>query len=158
MITVRPATEDDAGRLLEWANDPVTRAAGFNPSPIDEVTHGHWLQERLASSASRLFIGLEGDRPVGMVRLEARGDVSGRVEVGISVAPDARERGVGRALLEAGMTAGVADPDLRVAVFVARVRTDNDASRALFAGAGFEPAGSDEAAGVPYLVYEYPVG
>ncbi len=158
MITVRRATPDDAERLLAWANDAVTRAAGFHPSPIDAATHERWLGERLASPLSRLFIGLDGDRPVGQLRLEADPDAEGRVEVGIAVAPDARGRGVGRALLEAGLTAGMDDPDLPVAIFVARIRSDNAVSLALFGGAGFRLAGTEDVAGGSCLVYERSVG
>jgi UDP-2,4-diacetamido-2,4,6-trideoxy-beta-L-altropyranose hydrolase len=156
VITVRTATEADAERLLAWANDPATRAAGFHPSPIDPGEHERWLTARLASGSGRLFIGLDGDRPVGQVRLEA--DDDGRVEVGISVAPEARGRGIGRALLEAGLAAGVSDASLRVAVFVARIRADNAASVAMFRGAGFHLARSEEWVGVPSLVYERPAG
>ncbi len=156
MISVRPATAGDVDRLLDWANDPVTRAAGFRPAPIDAATHARWLDDRLSSPSSRLYIGLEDGRPVGMVRLEA--ETEGRVEVGISVAPEARGRGVGRALLEAGLSAGLADPDLDAAVLVARIRPENAASVALFGGAGFEPAGTGVVAGVPCLVYERAAG
>lgn len=156
MITVRDAAAEDEERLLAWANDPVTRAAGFHGSSIDAATHARWLAQRLASPASRLYIGLEDDRPVGMVRLEPAGD--GRYEVGISVAPDARGRGVGRTLLEVGLAAAVADQQLMVGSFVARIRADNAASLALFGGAGFRPAGTDDVAGIPCLVYERPAG
>ena len=156
MISVRPATAADADRLLDWANDPVTRATGFYPATIDAATHARWLEERLSSPSSRLYVGLEDGRQVGMVRLDAEAD--GRVEVCISVAPDSRGRGIGRALLEAGLAAGHADPDLDVAVFVARIRPENAASISLFAGAGFEAAGTDTVAGTPCLVYERVAG
>jgi len=156
VITVRRATEEDAERLLAWANDPVTRAAGFQPSPIDQRTHGLWLEERLASPTTRLFVGLDGDEPVGQVRLAA--DPDGRVEVGISVAPEARGRGIGRSLLDAGLAAGLADPDLHIEDFVARIRPDNAASLALFVGAGFRLAGTDEVGGFACLVYERAAG
>ncbi len=152
MITVRRATAEDAEWLLAMANEPSTRAAGFHPSPIDPVTHRRWLAERLDSPSCRLFIGFEHDRPVGQVRLDA--DAAGRVEVGISVAADVRGQGFGRALLHVGLAAGVADPGLGARVFVARIRPGNRASVALFAGAGFEPAGTDEVAGVRCLVYQ----
>jgi RimJ/RimL family protein N-acetyltransferase len=156
MISVRPATAGDADRLLAWANDPITRATGFYPAPIDSATHDRWLHDRLSSPTSRLYVGLEDGRPIGMVRLDLEAD--GRVEVGISVAPDSRGRGIGRALLEAGLAAGLADSDLDVAVFVARIRPENAASIALFAGAGFEPAGTDTVAATPCLVYERAAG
>src|SRR5206468_384825 len=104
--------------LLEWANDPTTRGAGFHPGSIDPPTHRRWLEARLAAPQSRLFVGLEDGIPIGQVRLEAGPD--GRVEVGISVAPDARGRGVGRALLRAGLAAGADDKELGADVFTAR--------------------------------------
>jgi UDP-2,4-diacetamido-2,4,6-trideoxy-beta-L-altropyranose hydrolase len=156
VITVRRATTDDAMLLLAWANDPVTRAAGFRPDPIDAATHRAWLDERLASPSSRLFVGLERDTPVGQVRLDVEAD--GRAEVGIAVAPGARRRGIGRRLLEAGLAAGLADPALHIEVFVARIRPGNVASLALFDRAGFRAAGTDVVAGVPCLVYERPAG
>ena len=154
MITVRPATTADADLLLSWANDPVTRAAGFHAALIEPEVHRRWLHERLASSTGRLYIGQDDDRPIGQVRLDAFSD--GRVEVGISVAPGERGRGLGRDLLRAGMAAGIADPQLRVLVYVARIRPDNEASIALFSGAGFLHVGSEDVHGQRALIYELP--
>jgi UDP-2,4-diacetamido-2,4,6-trideoxy-beta-L-altropyranose hydrolase len=156
MITVRPATADDAALLLDWANDPATRAAGFHRDAIDAATHRRWLAARLASRTSRLYVGLADERPIGQVRLE--GGPDGRVEVGISVAPEARGRGAGHDLLRAGLDAGRADPDLRASVFVARIRPDNGASIALFTGSGFLFIGSEDVNGDEALVYELPAG
>jgi RimJ/RimL family protein N-acetyltransferase len=154
-MRIRPATAADARLLLEWANDPGTRAAGFHPQPIDAATHGRWLAQRLASPSSRLLIGVAEDHAVGQVRLD--GEADGRVEVGIAVAPDARGRGVGRDLLAAALGVARADPGLDARFFVARIRPDNVASIALFAGAGFHFADRTECNGVPCLVYELAV-
>ena len=157
MITLRSAREADAELLLGWANDPVTRAAGFHRRPIDAATHARWLSERLADPRSRLFIGLdEHDRPVGQVRLDAGPD--GRAEVSISVAHEARGRGVGLELLRAGLEAGRADGSLRVDVYVARIRPQNVASIRLFERVGFLHVGSEDVAGEEALVYELPAG
>jgi RimJ/RimL family protein N-acetyltransferase len=154
MISIRPATEADADLLLRWANDPTTRAAGFHPAVIDGATHERWLAARLASATSRLYVAMDGDVPVGQVRLEAGPD--GRVEVGISVAPEARGRGIGHDLLRAGLEAGAADPELRVDVYVARIRAENQPSIALFTGAGFIQVGTEEFTGEFAGVYELP--
>lgn len=135
MIRVRPADAEDGDLLLAWANDPLTRAAGFQRRPIEPDEHRAWLAERLGSAATRFFIGLAGEEPIGQVRLEL--DEDGAAEVSIAVAPEARGRGVGRLLLEAGLDAVRADPSFAVAVFVARVRPENQASLRLFGGAGF---------------------
>jgi RimJ/RimL family protein N-acetyltransferase len=157
VITLRSATVADADLLLAWANDPTTRAAGFHRGTIDPATHRRWLAARLASPASRLYIGLDGaGRPIGQLRLEAAPD--GRVEIGISVAPEARGHGIGAELLRAGIQAGPHDPDLRVDVYVARIRPENVASIRLFTGAGFLHVGSEDVAGAEALVYELPAG
>jgi RimJ/RimL family protein N-acetyltransferase len=156
VITVRPATVADAQLLLDWANDPATRIAGFHHDVIDRRTHDRWLAARLASPTSRLYVGLDRDRPIGQVRLE--GGPDGRVEVGISVAPAARGRGIGPELLRAGLMAGRAESDLRIDVYFARIRPDNAASVALFGGAGFIHVGSEDVGGEQALVYELAPG
>lgn len=166
MIIVRPATADDAALLLGWANEPTTRAAGYHPEPIDPDTHRRWLADRLGAPGRRLYIGLDDGMPVGPVRIDI--DADGRAEVGISVAPAARGRGVGRGLLAAGLAAALADTvadaaradadaaDLPIRTFVARIRPDNAASLALFRGAGFRDAGRGTVHGEPCLILERP--
>ena len=151
MIELRQATIDDADLLLTWANDPTTRAAGFHVDPIEPAEHRAWLAARLASSATHLYLGSDDAGPVGHVRFER--DQDGLVEVGVSVAPDRRGHGHGRALVEAGIAAvggTTADP---VRGFLARIRPDNAASIALFETVGFDAHGPDEVAGVQCLRY-----
>jgi UDP-2,4-diacetamido-2,4,6-trideoxy-beta-L-altropyranose hydrolase len=157
MIRLRPATIADSDLLLDWANDPVTRAAGFHRQLIKPATHRRWLADRLASARGRLYVALDADgRPIGQLRLDGAPD--GRVEIGIAVAPTERGRGIGHQLLRAGMEKALADPDLAVSVFVAMIRPGNEASIALFTGAGFLYVASDEVRGERALVYELPAG
>jgi RimJ/RimL family protein N-acetyltransferase len=144
----------DADLLLAWANDPATRAQSFQPDRIEATTHERWLAERLASPSSRLFIGLEGLTPIGQVRFDRNSD--GTVEVGISVAADARNRGLGRSLLEAGLAAARRDGSLEIRTFVARIRLDNDVSAALFRSAGFGLVEESVCDAIPCLVFELP--
>jgi RimJ/RimL family protein N-acetyltransferase len=152
VIELRPATTADEALLLGWANDPTTRAAGFRPAPIRADEHRRWLATRLGSRTARLYIGMRGDDPVGQVRLER--DDDGRVEVSISVAPEVRGAGIGRALLAAALEAGRRDATLRPTAFVARIRPGNAASIALFAGADFRQVATIEVEGLTCLVYE----
>ncbi len=145
----------DADLLLAWANDPATRAQSFQPDRIEAATHALWLAERLDSPASRLLIGLEGPTPIGQVRFDRNPD--GTVEVGISVAADARNRGLGRSLLAAGLAAARRDGSLGVRTFVARIRIDNDVSAALFRGAGFRLVEESVCNAIPCLVFDLPV-
>jgi RimJ/RimL family protein N-acetyltransferase len=99
-----------------------------------------------------LLIGIAGDTPVGQVRLDRHAD--GRVEVGIAVAPEARGRGIGATLLALALDEARRDAALGPKAFIARIRPDNAASIALFAGAGFRRIGTTEVRGFPCLVYE----
>jgi RimJ/RimL family protein N-acetyltransferase len=135
MVSLRPAAAADEGLLLAWANDPVVRAAGFQPEPISADTHHRWFMQRLAEPASsRIWIGLEDDTPIGVVRVDMAPD--GTLVVSISLDPAQRGLGKSRPLLEAGLSAArAAFPRAR---FRAWIRHDNSASVALFEGAGFE--------------------
>lgn len=160
-LTLRPATADDAELLLRWANDPLTRAASFHPRPIAAETHRAWLARLLESGAGRLWIGMIDDRAIGQVRFDPTGTPppSGEarppatVEVSISVAPEARGRGCGRALLAAGLAEARRHGARR---FVAYVRPENAVSVALFRGAGFRLAGRGERHGVACLAFRRP--
>jgi RimJ/RimL family protein N-acetyltransferase len=160
-VELRPATDADADLLLDWANDPVTRAAGFHPALIDRGTHIGWLAARLASPKTRIWIGMRRGRdgepagqvdPVGQVRLEV--DERGVAEVGIAVAPRARGQGVGGSLLDAGLAAARADSAFGARRFLARVRPDNAASVRLFRAAGFAEVSRDRVNGIDCLVFE----
>ena len=143
-LALRRATIEDAELLFGWANDLGTRAASFHPTSIPWEGHVAWLSSRLASPASRLYIASEDGVPAGQVRFELGED--GEAEVSIAVAPGARGRGVGRRLLVAGIAA-VAEESFTASV-LARVRTDNPASAALFRGAGFAEVGPSTCAGL----------
>jgi L-amino acid N-acyltransferase YncA len=135
-MTIRPAGVGDEALILRWANDPVARAAGFQPDPISAETHHRWFAARLAAPASgRIWIGLDGGQPVGVVRVDLAAD--GALVVSITLDPAERGRGRSRALLEEGLEAArTAYPASR---FRAWIRPDNHASVALFTSVGFEP-------------------
>jgi RimJ/RimL family protein N-acetyltransferase len=147
-VTLRAATEGDRDLILEWANDPVTRASSFHPGPIDTATHAAWFAARLVAVDSRIWVGEAEGRPVGQVRAYRNPD--GRVEMGIIVAPEARGRRLAAPLLRAGLAA--AAQELGAAAFVAMIRPDNDISLRLFRGAGFLDEGPGERAGIHCVV------
>lgn len=138
-MRIRPTEPEDRDRLLAWANDPAARAAGFHIEPIPADVHAAWFARRLAEPDSgRIWIGLEGRRPIGVVRVDLSPEV--RLIVSITIAPADRGRGYATGLLEAGLEAArQAFPGSR---FRAWIRIGNAASIALFERAGFRPPAS----------------
>lgn len=135
LVTVRPAVPGDEGLLLDWANDPVTRASAFNTATISPDNHHAWLQSRLADPGThRLFVVLRApDVPIGQIRFDRKG--TGEWEISYALGPTHRGRGLGAAMIEAGMEA------LHRAVgpvpLVARVKPENLASLRTFERLGF---------------------
>lgn len=150
-VTLRPVEPADENLLLTWANDPATRAASRDHAAIAPTDHHRWLQQKLsAPDEARLWIGEAEGRPIGVVRFERRTPMV--VEVAITVAPDVRGRGLARPLLDAGIAA--AREAFGPVTILAGVLPQNQASLALFAGAGFRPMASPEdgAPGEPGVV------
>jgi len=131
---LRPATLDDAERLFRWRCDPATHRYSFGAPPSWD-DHLGWLRDRLADTRSDLRILLAGDRPAGTVRLDRRDRRAWGplCEVSITIAPDCRGRGLGKAALALVRRLEPAWP------LIARVKADNRASRRLFLAAGYQP-------------------
>jgi RimJ/RimL family protein N-acetyltransferase len=147
-VVIRRAVPADRDLVLGWANDPVTRAASFHPEPIGTEAHATWYAARMADPDDRLWIAEVDGRPVGQVRAER--SARGEVEVGISIAPEARGHGLARPVLRAGLAA--AARDLRPRSFVAVIRPANVISLAVFRGEGFADAARIQRGGLPGLV------
>lgn len=149
MLVLRPAVFEDAEMLFAWANDPQTRAASFHPEPIEFEGHCRWLRKKLASPSVQMFIGTDGGRPVGVIRFDLE---AGAAVLSFTVAPEARGRGFGAALVAEG-TARILGEGF-AAVARGCVRHDNAASRRCFVKAGFDRVQDAEVHGVPCAVFE----
>lgn len=132
-MKLRPAAIADRDLLYDWVNRPDSLNSKLRTSgPIDRATHGAWLHARLSDPDTRISIVMETNEPIGQVRLQ-RGDCG--YEVDIYIAACARGRGVGRRALQAHVEATAAWRS--DAPLIARVRSDNLASRRLFSAMGF---------------------
>jgi RimJ/RimL family protein N-acetyltransferase len=92
-LRLRPATVNDAQLLHVWRNDPQTRSASRNTSPISFSEHELWLSESLASPDRLMFIVEDVTATaVGLVRADRAAD---GWELSWMVAPGAHGRGIG---------------------------------------------------------------
>lgn len=171
---IRKAQAADAVQLWLLANDREVRQNAFYPKPIPLASHLRWFASKLASPASRIWVGEVGVSQAGLseagavtaahapcashVRYVMAGQVrydrlDGRVaEIGIALFPPFRRRGLGTRLLEA--TWHHACVELEVSTLQARVRVENEASLRLFERAGFRCVGQSVVNGHPCYVLE----
>lgn len=77
---------DDAPRLFDWRNDPITVAMSNTPEPVEWAGHLAWLERRLARTEPHIYIAMVGGYPVGVVRLDDG-------EVSYTIAPECRGQG-----------------------------------------------------------------
>jgi HAD superfamily hydrolase (TIGR01509 family) len=129
--------QDEARLVMEWRNDPVTRAASFHQEEKRwPAFHDEYRGYFVASPLPPLF-GLFEGRRVGFIRFRScddpEGGAAGAVDISINVAPDMRGRGLGRALIAAASDHALA----RWPVVVAEIRPGNEASVRAFASAGY---------------------
>jgi len=132
-LSLRPATADDGERLLEWRNDPHTRAMAVVQAAVERAVHARWLATRLNDADTLLTIAEEDGEPVGTVRLDRHG--RDEAELSITIAPAARGRGLARLAIELGVEH--AHREWGVTRVTARIRPENTASLRAFAAAGF---------------------
>jgi len=147
-LRLRPATTDDGDRVLEWSNDPVTRAASFSTAPITADEHARWFADCLRGVRALYIAELSG-RPIGMARLEAA--EPGAAAVSLTLAAESRGCGLATPLLAALVSAARASGFDRL---VALVRADNAPSRRLFERSGFAESRPEPVRGAEAIRYE----
>lgn len=96
-ISLRPATMADAEMLFSWRNDPTTRRASHDSTPVVFEQHVAWLTATLMNPQRKLFVAVAGPKPVGTVG--ARRDEDGVWELSWTVAPSCRGKGYGIAMV-----------------------------------------------------------
>lgn len=141
-VTLRAHRESDLPRIVEFANDPRSRAGVPLPSPYG-MEQAHEFLEQVRStwvSGTRLgawAIEVDG-RWAGSTNLHGRAD--GTAEIGYSAHPDVRGRGVATAAARLLVTHAYDDLDLRTLVW--RAARGNWASRRVAWALGFTHDGT----------------
>jgi len=133
IVTVRPATLEDAP--LAWAarNDPEARKQSRQTAEIPLEGHVAWFARALKDPAKHLYVAEWDGVPVGTGRLDV---THGLTEVSVAILPGWRGRGHGSALVVA-LTCAAAD--LGYTALRAVARTANAGSLIAFLRAGYVP-------------------
>jgi len=151
-LTLRPATEDDEGLLLEWRNEPETRRQSLQHASVPPEQHARWFRDRLARpSECRIYIAEVDGSPVGQARVELTG--GGQGEISVAVAAGSRGRGLGRSLITKATERAAAD--LAAGSVTAVVKPENVASLRAFEAAGYRSPVTAERDGEPVVVLSW---
>jgi predicted dehydrogenase/L-amino acid N-acyltransferase YncA len=144
-VSLRAVRRSDAELLRAWRNDPETRRWSRSSAEVTAEEHAEWLQRALADDSVRLWIAEAGGSPVGHVRVTpVRPPHAAQVEaeVHVNLAPQARGRGLGAALLVQAAACALAEPGrTRLCAYV---KPEHEASLRAFAHAGFRRSGAAE--------------
>jgi RimJ/RimL family protein N-acetyltransferase len=151
VVDLRSATMDDAERLLAWRNEAETRRWSFSSEEIGTDEHRAWLARRLADPGTQLLIAERDGAAIGQVRFDLDGDRDGTAEISVGLDPAARGRGLGAAVIAAGVERAFAGQDIgRV---VARVKAANLASARAFLDADFDESEGEAHEGEEVRLY-----
>ena len=134
-LQLRPAHGKDARDLWNWANDPGTRAASFNPGEISWESHLAWLDRELTSSSVALLLVESSLGGVGSVRFETNPRVPDESIISVNLAPEFRGMGLAPLILESGIDVYCSQGPTRT--IVAWIKPGNTASIRTFTRAGF---------------------
>ena len=138
MITLRRVQETDKESLWQWRNDPLTREMSIDRQEVPWADHCAWF-ERVQSDPNRhLLIGEFERNPIGTVRLDRAAQTA---EINITIAPTARGKGFGLALLDAATQYAKTQ---ELVSLTAVIRPANKASQIIFERAGYQPYKRDQ--------------
>lgn len=124
MLSLRPATMDDAADLFAWRNDPVSRATSIHTELVEWADHLQWLGKTIASQKRRLLV-IESN---GVPAATARFDYDDPTEFSVCIAPDYRGQGLSLPMMKLAVSA---EPE-----HVSYVKRTNIACQRLLKAAG----------------------
>ena len=131
-ITLRFAERKDSLDILAWRNDPVT--VRFSPTGTVKLEdHLKWFEDKLSSLNTNIFIALQEQNKIGMIRFDREGRSA---EVSINLNPDYRGKGYGKKCLEQAVY--LYFTNFPVYELTARIMPENAASINIFTKIGFK--------------------
>lgn len=141
-LTVRPLEPSDSSKILEWRNSDFARRYSRNSRVISLREHDDWIKEKLSqdNKASKIYIFLEKQVPVGMTRIDIKDLSVG--EISIVVDPKFHSRGYGSSMLKKTIELGVMESEL--SKFLGVINELNLASIRLFTKNGFKKLESSD--------------
>ena len=99
LFELRPANILDADALHRWRNEPEYRALSFSPQPVSVVSHHTWLERKLKSNESIIWVvNDKWGKSIGTIVIDSVNCES--ANLAICLCPSQRGRGLGPILIE----------------------------------------------------------
>lgn len=142
MIKLRKIEPNDLPFLYQWENDAAAWADGANHNPLSQQD----LREYIESTTGDIYrdgqlrLIIEGEQGVtlGCIDLFDFDPRNGRAAIGMYIAPEYRDKGVGRQAVE--QLEAYAFGYLNLRVIYAVIATANKACSTLYEHAGYTPS------------------
>lgn len=148
-IALRSATLHDGAPLFELRNDPLVVQTSLSGNGVTWDEHQQWLRGVLEDSRRSLMIAHSPQgQMLGQVRLD-RDPANGEATISISLVPDARGLGLAPSIIRRAVTQATGEFPLRR--LIARIKSDNLASRAAFERVGFRAAEQGQSGELIYI-------
>lgn len=133
---LREAIKSDCDLLYEWVNDQLVRQSAFDTHTISYEEHKAWFDRMMTDSDQIQYILMEGDTPIGQIRLSVEGETA---EVDYSISNNARGFGYGHKII--GLIIKRIKNDYpKIKKLIGRIKPSNVASYQCFTRNGFEEA------------------
>ena len=119
-MILRKAKFDDWKILLDWRNDPISRANSFDQNEITEETHKSWFSKSLKNPERSIYILEDKEKKaLGTIRCDLNQDNTKTLSWNIN--PSNRGQGYGSLILKIFMESNDGN-------FIAEIKEDNIAS------------------------------
>lgn len=149
-VELKRARLSDVEEVFNLSNDSSVRAASFSTLPIQYERHVAWFVKKISDSHCLFLVFFSEREFLGQIRFQKESE--GFYEVSISVASQARGRGVSRSMMQAALGCIAGKPD--ATDIIARVKFENITSVKFFEALGFiEKSQQEYAGGLPCRVF-----
>jgi predicted GNAT family acetyltransferase len=130
----RPTGEKDMRLLFEWRNHLQVRKNFFNSSPVLWEEHCDWLQRKMASPGTYIYMVERRGEEIGVVRFE---DVGNTFTISVTVNPAHIGEGIGSSMIEGAVRKVRQETGQTEKPVLAEVKEGNISSQMAFLNAGF---------------------
>lgn len=99
-FSLKSATIKDRELIFNWRNEIITRKNSLNKKLISKEDHNNWYSKVLKLENIHIYIFLNNQNPVGMIRFEKK---SNKIEINYLIDKDYRKKGYSVTMIKMGI-------------------------------------------------------